>query len=158
VAVPDVSRMSPDLAGRDLRTIAGLASAFRPSVLRLARRLRQLRDESLDLNSNQLSAMSVLLNSGDQLMGELAAAEKVQPPSMTRIVNGLEQRGFVVRRPDSEDRRQCVVGLTPSGRDVLLANRRRRDAWLAARIAELSPTERDVLRRAVGILDKVNAG
>ena len=153
-----MSRISPDLAGRDLRTIAGLASALRPSVLRLARRLRQLRDESLDLNSNQLSAMSVLLNSGDQLMGELAAAEKVQPPSMTRIVNGLEERGFVVRRPDSQDRRQCVVALTPSGRDVLLANRRRRDAWLAARIAELSPAERDVLRRAVEILDKVNAG
>ena len=153
-----MSRLSPDLAGRDLRTIAGLASALRPSVLRLARRLRQLRDESLDLNSNQLSAMSVLLNSGDQLMGELAAAEKVQPPSMTRIVNGLEERGFVVRRPDSQDRRQCVVALTPSGRDVLLANRRRRDAWLAARIAELSPAERDVLRRAVEILDKVNAG
>jgi DNA-binding MarR family transcriptional regulator len=153
-----MSRLSPDLAGRDLRTIAGLASALRPSVLRLARRLRQLRDESLDLNSNQLSAMSVLLNSGDQLMGELAAAEKIQPPSMTRIVNGLEQRGFVVRRPDSQDRRQCVVGLTPSGHDVLLANRRRRDAWLAARIAELSPAERDVLRRAVEILDKVNAG
>jgi len=158
VAVPDISRLSPDLAGRDLRTIAGLASALRPSVLRLARRLRQLRDESLDLNSNQLSVMSVLLNSGDQLMGELAAAEKVQPPSMTRIVNGLEERGFVVRRPDSQDRRQCVVALTPSGRDVLLANRRRRDAWLAARIAELSPAERDVLRRAVEILDKVNAG
>ncbi|HKF87799.1 MAG TPA: MarR family transcriptional regulator [Propionibacteriaceae bacterium] len=158
MAVPDISRLSPDLAGRDLRTIAGLASALRPSVLRLARRLRQLRDESLDLNSNQLSVMSVLLNSGDQLMGELAAAEKVQPPSMTRIVNGLEERGFVVRRPDSQDRRQCVVALTPSGRDVLLANRRRRDAWLAARIAELSPAERDVLRRAVEILDKVNAG
>jgi len=153
-----MSRVSPDLAGRDLRTIAGLASALRPSVLRLARRLRQLRDDSLDLNSNQLSAMSVLLNSGDQLMGELAAAEKVQPPSMTRIVNGLEQRGFVVRRPHSLDRRLCVVGLTPAGREVLLANRRRRDAWLAARIAELSPPERHVLCQAIEILDKVNSG
>jgi DNA-binding MarR family transcriptional regulator len=152
-----MSRVSPDLAGKDLRTIAGLASALRPSVLRLARRLRQLRDESLDLNSNQLSAMSVLLNSGDQLMGELAAAEKVQPPSMTRIVNGLEERGLVVRRPHSKDRRLCVVGLTPAGREVLLANRRRRDAWLAARIAALSPPERHVLRQAIEILDKVNS-
>ena len=158
MTVPVVKSISPDLAGRDLRTIAGLAGALRPSVLRLARRLRQLRDDSVDLNSNQLSAMSVLLNSGDQLMGQLAAAEKVQPPSMTRIVNSLEHRGYVVRRAHPQDGRQCLVGLTPDGREVLLANRRRRDAWLAARIAELSPAERDLLRQAVAILDKVNSG
>jgi DNA-binding MarR family transcriptional regulator len=140
----------------DLRSTAALANALRPSVMRLARRLRQMRDDSLDLNSNQLSAMSVLLNSGDQLMGALAAAEKVQPPSMTRIVNGLEERGFVARRPAPADRRQCVVTLTDSGRQVLLANRRRRDEWLAVRLAELQPEEREVLRQAVGILEKVN--
>ena len=61
--------------------------------MRLARRLRQMQDESLDLTPSQLSAMAVLLNSGDQLMGQLAAQEKVQPPSMTRIVNSLEARG-----------------------------------------------------------------
>ena len=142
---------------RDLRTTAGLASALRPSVLRLARRLRQMRDESLDLNSNQLSAMSVLLNQGDLGMGELAAQEKVQPPSMTRIVNGLEERGLVARKAHATDRRQCVVTLTDSGRQVLLANRRRRDQWLADRIALLEPEEREVLRRCVGILEKVNA-
>ena len=118
---------------------AGLAHELRPSVMRLARRLRQMRDDSVDLNSNQLSAMSVLLNSGDQLMGELAAAEKVQPPSMTRIVNGLEERG-----------------LTDAGRKVLLANRRRRDEWLAVRIAGLAPAEREVLHQAIDILEKVN--
>ena len=142
---------------RDLRTTAGLASALRPSVLRLARRLRQMRDESLDLNSNQLSAMSVLLNQGDLGMGELAAQEKVQPPSMTRIVNGLEERGLVARKAHATDRRQCVVMLTDSGRQVLLANRRRHDQWLAGRIALLEPEEREVLRRCVGILEKVNA-
>ena len=68
--------------------------------MRLARSLRQVRADSSDLQSNQLSAMAVLLNDGDMLMGELAAAEKVQPPSMTRIVNGLELSGFVARRPD----------------------------------------------------------
>jgi DNA-binding MarR family transcriptional regulator len=140
----------------DLRSTAALANALRPSVMRLSRRLRQMRDDSLDLNSNQLSAMSVLLNSGDQLMGALAAAEKVQPPSMTRIVNGLEERGFVARRPAPSDRRQCVVTLTDTGRQVLIANRRRRDEWLAVRLAELQPEEREVLRQAVGILEKVN--
>jgi DNA-binding MarR family transcriptional regulator len=124
--------------------------------MRLARRLRQMQDDSLGLNPNQLSAMSVLLNSGDQLMGELAAQERVQPPSMTRIVNSLEASGYVARRPDPRDHRQCLVALTDSGRDVLLANRRRRDQWLAVRIAELDPAEREVLRRAVRILEKVN--
>lgn len=124
--------------------------------MRLARRLRQMQDDSLDLNPNQLSAMAVLLNSGDQLMGALAAQEKVRPPSMTRIVNSLEGRGYVARHPDPRDHRQCLVALTDSGRDVLLANRRRRDQWLAIRIAALDPAEREVLRRAVLVLEKVN--
>jgi DNA-binding MarR family transcriptional regulator len=117
-----------------------------------------MQDESLGLNPNQLSAMAVLLNSGDQLMGELAAQERVRPPSMTRIVNSLEARGFVARRPDPRDHRQCLVSLTESGRHVLLANRRRRDQWLAVRIAGLDPAEREVLRRAVTVLEKVNRG
>jgi DNA-binding MarR family transcriptional regulator len=126
--------------------------------MRLARRLRQMQDESLQLNPNQLSAMGVLLNSGDQLMGELAARERVQPPSMTRIVNSLEERGYVVRRPDPRDHRQCLVALTESGRQVLLANRRRRDEWLAVRIAGLDPAEREALRRAVPVLERLNQG
>ncbi len=142
----------------DLRTTTGLARALRPAVMRLARRLRQMQDDSLDLNPNQLSAMAVLLNSGDQLMGELAALERVRPPSMTRVVNSLEARGYVARRPDPRDHRQCLVTLTDSGRQVLLANRRRRDEWLAVRIAGLDPAERDVLRRAIRVLEKVNQG
>jgi DNA-binding MarR family transcriptional regulator len=126
--------------------------------MRLARRLRQMQDDSLGLNPNQLSAMSVLLNSGDQLMGELAAQEKVQPPSMTRIVNSLEASGFVARRPDPRDHRQCLVTLTESGRQVLLGNRRRRDEWLAVRIAELDPADREVLRHAVRVLERLNQG
>jgi len=140
----------------NLRTSSGLAHELRPVVMRLARSLRHIRDDSLDLQSNQLSAMAVLLNDGDMLMGELAATEKVQPPSMTRIVNGLEQRGYVARRPDPRDGRQCLVTLTPAGREVILANRRRRDEWLTVRIAGLDPAEREVLRQAVPILAKVN--
>ena len=140
----------------DLRTAAGLAHALRPVLMRLGRTLRQVRDPSVDLNPNQLSAMAVLLNEGDLLMGELAAQERVQPPSMTRIVNGLEQQGYVARRPDPRDGRQCLVTLTTAGRDVILANRRRRDEWLTVRVGRLSPPEREVLRQAVVILDKVN--
>jgi DNA-binding MarR family transcriptional regulator len=146
----------PEVKAPDLRSNAALANALRPAVMRLARRLRQMRDDSLGLNANQLSAMAVLLNSGDLPMGELAAQEKVQPPSMTRIVNGLEERGLVTRQPDPHDRRSARVSLTEGGRQILLANRRRRDQWLAVRIAELEPEERDVLRQCVRILDKVN--
>jgi DNA-binding MarR family transcriptional regulator len=142
----------------NVRTATGLAAALRPRIMRLARRLRQMQDDSLGLNSNQLSAMSVLLNSGDQLMGELAAQERVQPPSMTRIVNSLEASGYVARRPDPRDHRQCLVTLTESGRQVLLANRRRRDEWLAVRIAELEPADREVLRHAVRVLERLNQG
>ena len=138
------------------RTPAALANALRPVLLRLSRRLRQVRDDSLELTSNQLSAMAVLLAEGDLLIGRLAALEKVQPPSMTRIVNGLEQRGLVARTPHPTDGRQCLVSITEAGRQVLLANRRRRDEWLALRIAELSAAEREVLRQAVEILEKVN--
>lgn len=115
-----------------------------------------MRPAELDLNSNQISAMGVLYNQGDLLMGELAAYEKVKPPSMTRIVNGLEERGYVVRKPDPRDKRQAVVSITDAGRDVIRADRRRRNAWLALRIAELTPAEREVLRQAVPILEKVN--
>lgn len=135
---------------------AELAHELRPAVMRLGRRLRQLRDDSLDLGSNQLSAMAVLLNSGDLLMGELAAQERVRPPSMTRIVNGLEERGYVLRRPDPRDRRQSLVSLTPAGRAIVLDNRRRRDEWLAVRIATLSPDERELLRAAAPVLVKVH--
>ena len=140
----------------DLRSTAGLANALRPAVLRLARRLRQLRDDSQELGSNQLSAMSVLLNQGDLTMGELAAQELMQPPSMTRIVNGLEERGLVTRTTDPHDRRSARVSLTEEGRQILLANRRRRDQWLAVRLAELAPEERDLLRRCIPLLEKVN--
>ena len=140
----------------ELTTDQGLAQALRASVMRLGRRLRQVRADSLDLQSNQLSVMAALLNEGDMLMGALAARERMQPPSMTRIVNGLEERGYVARRPDPSDRRQCLVTVTDAGQEIILANRQRRDEWLTVRIAELEPAERAVLQEAVAILDRVN--
>ena len=141
---------------QELTTDPGLAQALRASVMRLGRRLRQVRADSLDLQSNQLSVMAALLNEGDMLMGALAARERMQPPSMTRIVNGLEERGYVARRPDPSDRRQCLVTVTDAGQEIILANRQRRDEWLTVRIAELEPAERAVLQQAVAILDRVN--
>lgn len=150
------SRAVVEQTSVELRSTPRLASALRPSILRLARRLRQMRDETVELGSNQLSAMGTLFNRGDLLIGVLAEHEKVRPPSMTRIVNDLSEQGFITRTPGPTDRRQCLVSLTETGRQMVLANRRRRDSWLAVRLAELTPAERDVLAQAVPILEKVN--
>ena len=139
----------------ELRSVAGLADALRPAVMQLARRLRQVRADGVDLTPSQLSAMGLLARGDDQPIGALAAAEKVAAPSMTRTVNALEERALVVRAPDPTDRRQSLVSLTTDGRQLLLLNRRRRSEWLAKRIAELDADDREVLRRAVGILERI---
>jgi DNA-binding MarR family transcriptional regulator len=136
------------------RSQAELASVLRVAVMRLARRLRSEReDDSLTLN--QLSAIGTLAGHGRMTLGDLAAAEKVQPPSMTRIVTNLEERGLVLREPDAGDRRLVLVRLTDAGAELLAANRRRRDAWLNKQLRGLTPDEREALRRAVPVLEKL---
>lgn len=138
------------------RTDTGLASALRVSVARLGRRLRTERDPEVEaLSVGQLGVLGLLARVGERTVGELAAYERVQPPSMTRTVNCLEEGGYVVRRPHEQDRRQVVVELSEQGRQAVEAERRRRDAWLAVRLRELSAEERDVLRRAAPILDRL---
>jgi DNA-binding MarR family transcriptional regulator len=88
-------------------------------------------------------------------VGELAACERIQPPSMTRIVSALEDGGYVARRAHETDGRQVVVVLSEQGRTTLLADRARRDAWLARRLRELSSDERAVLRRAAPLLERL---
>lgn len=137
------------------RTGAGLAAALRVSVARLTRRLRSERDPHNELSVGQLSVLGALLRNGECSVGELAAHERVQPPSMTRTVNCLEQVGYVVRRPHDTDGRQVVVALSEQGGEILAADRRRRDAWLAQRLRELTAEERAVLRQAVPLIEKL---
>jgi DNA-binding MarR family transcriptional regulator len=137
------------------RTDAGLASALRVSVARLVRRLRAERDPENELSIGQLMVLGAVFVNGELTIGELAAQERVQPPSMSRTVNGLEEAGYVVRRPHETDGRQVLVGLSDKGRETLAADRRRRDAWLARRMRELTSAERDVLRRAAPILERL---
>ena len=137
------------------RTDAGLASELRHAVMRLRRRLASERHPDNELSIGQMTVLGLLVRRGDQSVGELARTERVQPPSMTRTVNCLESDGFVVRRPHETDGRQVVVSLTDAGRDAVLVDRRRRDAWLARRLRELSPTERDTLRAAAPILARL---
>ena len=80
--------------------------------------------------------------------GELAERERVQPPSMTKVIAGLVERGLVERSDHPQDRRQVVVSITAAGRAEVKETRRRRDAWLARRLAELGPAERQVLAEA----------
>jgi DNA-binding MarR family transcriptional regulator len=146
--------MSPTVQAA-ARTDAGLASELRFSVARLTRRLRSERDPSNPLSVAALSALGVLFREGELTIGALAAHERVQPPSMTRTVNCLVEEGYVARRANDADGRQVLIDLTDQGREILLADRRRRDVWLARRLRELTPEERDLLRQAAPILQRL---
>ena len=135
-------------------TDAGLASELRPSLLRLARLMRAQRANT-SVSLTQMSTLSTLYRSGPTSAGELAALEYVQPPTMTRVIANLEQRGLVQRAAHPIDRRQTIVALTPAGRRLLDAERRSRDAWLEGRLATLSGAEKELLRQAVPILERL---
>ncbi len=137
------------------RTDAGLASELRLSVMRLRRRLSGERHPDNELSMGAMSVLGCLFRAGDLTAGELASHERVQPPSMTRTINALDKGGYVVRRKHDTDGRQVVVALSDRGRTTLLADRARRDAWLARRLRELTPEERVLLRRAAPLLERL---
>jgi DNA-binding MarR family transcriptional regulator len=139
------------------RTDAGLASQLRLSVMRLRRRLANERHPDNELSLGAMAVLGSLYVRGELTIGELASLERVQPPSMTRTVTCLESDGRVQRRPHETDGRQVVVVLTESGREIVQADRRRRDAWLSRRLAELTPHERAVLREAAPILERLSS-
>jgi DNA-binding MarR family transcriptional regulator len=147
-----------NMSATETRSDAGLATALRISVSRLARRLRVERQaEGLaSLSDTQLAALAVLERHGPMAPGELAEHEKVQPPSMTRVIAVLEERGLVMRAPHPTDRRQVVLTVTEEGRALVSQARRRRDAWLAKRLKELTPEERALLRAAAPVLEKLS--
>jgi DNA-binding MarR family transcriptional regulator len=139
----------------DLRTDAGLASELRAGVMRLRRRLVSERHPDNDLSIAHMVVLGLLVRQGEQTVGELARAERVQPPSMTRTVNCLVEEGYAARRPHPTDGRQVLVDLTEKGREILLADRRRRDAWLTQRLRELTPDERALLREVAPLLQRL---
>jgi DNA-binding MarR family transcriptional regulator len=137
------------------RTDAGLASELRLSVMRLRRRLAIERHPDNELSMNAMAVLGALYRNGELTLGELAAHERVQPPSMTRTVNCLEEDGFVSRRAHETDGRQVLVAISEKGRTTLLADRARRDEWLATCLRELTADERAVLRQAAPILERL---
>ncbi len=136
---------------------AELASIMRVSAMRLSRRLRsERRDTGLTLT--QIATLGTLDRHGPLTPRELAEHEKVQPPSMTRVLSHLEELGLIDRTPHESDGRQHLVSLTEAARTMLKEDRRRRDAWLAQRLAELTEEERDLLRAAAPLLERLSRG
>jgi DNA-binding MarR family transcriptional regulator len=147
------------MATSQTRSHAALASELRISISRLARRLRAeriSRGVATELSDTQLAALAALERHGAMTPGELAEHEKVQPPSMTRVIAALEERGLVTRAPHPTDGRQVMLTVTEQGRALVQASRRTRDAWLAQRLRELSPEERATLRAAAPILQRLS--
>ena len=135
-------------------TISELSSLLRPSLLRLTRLVRNQRVD-MSVTLTQLSAMNTLHKHGPMSAGELATCEKVQPPSMSKVLANLEERGLVRRDAHPGDRRQAIIAITAPGVELLDSERRSRDAWLTQRIATLTADERALLHRVVPILDKL---
>jgi DNA-binding MarR family transcriptional regulator len=136
---------------------AALAHDLRLAVMRFSRRLRNQRVDS-SVTLTHLAALSTLKRSGPMSPGELAAQERVQPPSMTRVVVALEGMGLVTRTPHPTDGRQVVIGLTPAAEELLTEEARAREAWLSGRLQELTAEERAVLREAAEIMEKLAGG
>ncbi|GAA1014418.1 MarR family transcriptional regulator [Acrocarpospora pleiomorpha] len=139
----------------NLRTDAGLASALRVSLARLNRRLRK-QGTGHSLTPTQLATLAAVERHTAMTPGELAEHEKVQPPSMTRVIANLEERGLLARTPHSTDRRQVSITVTPAGIALLKEERRLKEVWLAQRLKDLTPEERATLRAAAPILEKLS--
>ncbi|MET7463460.1 MarR family transcriptional regulator [Nonomuraea sp. NPDC005501] len=139
----------------DLRSDAGLALALRVSLARLTRRLRR-QAAVHTLTPTQFATLAAVDRHSGITPGELAELEKVQPPSMTRVIAALEERGLVSRTPHPTDRRQVTVTVTEAAQKLLKEERRRKEAWLTQRLKELTPEERSILRQAAPILEKLS--
>jgi DNA-binding MarR family transcriptional regulator len=133
----------PTALANDLRTVLG-------------RLIRRLRAERRELTLAQVTVLGRIDRGGPAGTSDLAAGERVRPQSMASTVAALTNAGLVERRPDPGDRRRILIALTDHGREVLLADRRRRDAWLAEAIRrDLTVQERAVLAEAVGLLARL---
>jgi DNA-binding MarR family transcriptional regulator len=134
-------------------TAPTLGGQLRLAVLRLSRRLRQ--QTVGEVTASQLSALQSVAKHGELSLGELAAIERIAPPSMTRIAARLEEGGLLERRADAADRRVARVAISPAGQALLAENRTRRDAFLAARLQDFTAEERAVLDRAIPLLERL---
>ena len=140
-----------------MRTISipDLAGHLRLVIARSARRLRQ--EAGADLSPSLSAALATVERHGPMTPSELATRERIQRPTVTRILARLEEAGLVLRTPDPHDRRSSLVTVTAGGRALLEELRTRKTAYLARRLEGLSPEDRATLERAATILERVLA-
>ena len=136
-------RSDPEQLATDLRLLIG----------RLARRLRQQGETGV--TASLMSAMWSIERLQPVTLGELSTAERVQPPTITRIANSLESAGLVRRETDPSDRRVCRVRLTSKGQRLLDRTRSQRTAYLNRRLRVLEPADRRILEQAVPVLERL---
>jgi DNA-binding MarR family transcriptional regulator len=132
------------------------ADRFHSAAIRALRHVRR-EDPATGVPPAQLSALSVLVFGGPRTLGELAAAEQVRPPTMTRIVQGLEAQGLVRRARDRNDARVHRLGTTAKGRRVMQQGRDRRVANLAALLDRLAPADVARVREAAELVERALA-
>ncbi len=144
-------RTSP---AREVREVEAVADLLHSAALHLSRRLR-VEEDALGISPSRLSALSVVVFAGPLGIGELAAAEGVAAPTMTRLVDGLERDGLVGRGPDPDDRRGVLVRATPKGSRVLRRGRRRRVDVLASGLRTLSDTDLAAVARGAELIERI---
>ncbi len=128
---------------------------LRIGVTRLSRRLRSERPDDDSLTPSQLAVLGTLVRNGPMRPGELAAAERVRPPSMTRILAHLMDEGMIEKTQDPQDGRQVLIELTSAAAERIQSMRQRKDAYLTQALAQLSPQDRDLVLRAGPLLSQL---
>jgi DNA-binding MarR family transcriptional regulator len=131
-----------------------VADRLHSAAIHLLRRLR-VEDEALGISAPRLSVLSVLVFAGPKRIGELARIEQVEPPTMTRLVDGLVRDGLALREADPGDARAVRVRATPIGARTLRRGRARRVETLRTSLASLSPTELAALGEGVEVLERI---
>jgi DNA-binding MarR family transcriptional regulator len=136
------------------REVGRVADRLHSAAIHLLRRLR-VEDEALGISAPRLSLLSVLVFAGPKRIGELARVEQVEPPTISRLVDGLVRDGLAVRELDPDDARAVRVRATPTGARTLRRGRARRVESLQTRLATLSPTELAALGEGVEVLERI---
>jgi DNA-binding MarR family transcriptional regulator len=142
------------MSNETVKNSQNIADQLHSAAIHLLRKLRK-EDEGSGLNAPRLSALSVIVFAGPITLGDLAAAEQVRPPTMTRIVNALEEQGLVLKKQNTNDARSTLLSATSTGKKLLMEGRARRVRTLAKQIAALSREQRAALQEATEILKEV---
>jgi DNA-binding MarR family transcriptional regulator len=135
---------------------ADVAAQLRLGITRTARRLRQ--EGGASLSPSQAAALVTVERHGPLTPSELAVRERVQRPTVTRVLARLEEGGLVARAADPADRRSSLVSVTPAGAELLAESRTRKDLFLARRLERLDAADRATLARAAELLEELLEG